>query len=73
MSIGLYEHFLSLMGELESNSFAEAEPAFQYIVTTTTPPPESLRDGAICLTLEPDSEEGLLFRRRFGSDQAHIN
>ena len=73
MSIGLYEHFLSLMGELESNSFAEAEPAFQYIVTTTTPPPESLRDGAICLTLEPDSEEGLLFRRRFGSGQTHMN
>lgn len=73
MSIGLYERFLSLVGELEGNSFADAEPSFQYIVTTTTPPPKGLPDEAICLTLEPDSEEGLLFRRRFGSGQAHMN
>lgn len=73
MSIGLYGHFLSLVGELEGNSFVDAEPSFQYIVTTTTPPPKGLPDEAICLTLEPNSEEGLLFRRRFGSGQAHMN
>lgn len=73
LSIGLYQHFLSLVDELEAKAYAGAQPAFQYIVTTTTPPPANLRDGAICLTLEPTSDEGLLFRRRFGSGQKLLN
>ena len=73
MSMGLYEHFLSLMGELEVEASAgNTQPPFQYIVTTTTPPPRNLRDGAVCLTLGPDSEEGLLFGRRFGSGQSEM-
>lgn len=73
LSIGLYQHFVSLVDELEAEAYSGTEPAFQYIVTTTTPPPENLRDEVIGLTLEPTSDDGLLFRRRFGSGQKRIN
>ncbi|MBB3228778.1 hypothetical protein FHW69_003420 [Luteibacter sp. Sphag1AF] len=72
MSIGLYENFFSLMNELEKNGFAGAEPPFQYIVTTTTPPPANLQDGVVRLELDPSSNEGLLFGRRFGAEQNSV-
>lgn len=72
MSVGLYENFLSLMGTLEKEEFAERTPPFQYIVTTTTPPPANLREDAVCLELDPSSAEGLLFGRRFGSEQQTV-
>ena len=73
MSIGLYENFLTLIDTLEREGFSGVEPPFQYIVTTTTPPPTSLREGAICLELDPSSSEGLLFHRRFGSEQVELH
>lgn len=72
MSAGLYEHFLLLVDALEFEVSTDSWPPFQYIVTTTTPPPRDLREGAVCLTLEPDSEDGLLFRRRFGGGQSEM-
>ena len=69
MSIGLYENFLSLMGVLEKEGFAGVEPPFQYIVTTTTPPPTDLQEGMVRLELDPTSNERLLFGRRFGVEQ----
>lgn len=73
MSMGLYEHFLLLMDQLDvETSAGNVQPPFQYIVTTTTPPPRDLRDGKVCLTLEPDLEDGLLFRRRFESGQSEM-
>lgn len=69
MSIGLYENFFSLMNELEKKAFAGEDPPFQYIVTTTTPPPADLQEGVVRLELDPSSNQGLLFGRRFGVEQ----
>jgi hypothetical protein len=64
MSTGLYENFLMLIAKLQQQQFAGDEPPFQYIVTTTTPPPSDLQDSPV-LILDPSSDEGLLFGRRF--------
>lgn len=69
MSIGLYENYFSLVSALEKEGFAGVEPPFQYIVTTTTPPPTDLQEGTVCLELDPSSNESLLFGRRFGVEQ----
>jgi hypothetical protein len=69
MSIGLYENFFSLVSALEREGFAGVEPPFQYIVTTTTPPPIDLQEEMVRLKLDPSSNECLLFGRRFGVDQ----
>lgn len=65
MRAGLYEAFLLLSERVEREAYGDSAP-FQYIVTTTTPPPESLRQLP-CLreTLDPSTDDGLLFRRRF--------
>lgn len=66
MSGGLYENFLSLIDALQREQYPSGELPFQYIVTTTTPPPAELQEGgAVCLTLDPSEEQGLLFCRRF--------
>lgn len=65
MSTGLYENFLSLITQLQKQRFTGGEPPFQYIVTTTTPPPSALQSASVCLILDPSSDEGLLFGRRF--------
>ena len=64
MSAGLYENFLRLIGELQ-NLYANHALPFQYIVTTTTPPPTQLQNDDVCLALDPSTEKGLLFCRRF--------
>lgn len=69
MSIGLYENFLALIGHLQETQYTGLELPFQYIVTTTTPPPAELQNGTVCLTLDPSSNEGLLFGRRFVGDR----
>lgn len=69
MSVGLYENFLALIGILQKTQYADLELPFQYVVTTTTPPPTELQNDAVCLTLDPSSDEGLLFGRRFVGDR----
>jgi hypothetical protein len=69
MSTGLYENFLSLIDALQKEQYLDGQLPFQYIVTTTTPPPADLQDDVVCLTLDPSSDEGLLFRRRFIGDR----
>lgn len=69
MSIGLYENFLALVDHLQKTQYADLELPFQYIVTTTTPPPTELQNDAVCLTLDPSFDEGLLFGRRFVGDR----
>lgn len=42
---------------------------FQFIVTTTSPPPEKVRaESYVVLELEPESDEKLLFRREFAPE-----
>lgn len=74
MSSWLYEKFLSLIDALQEEQYSNGELPFQYIVTTTTPPPVQLQNnGSVCLILDPSSDEGLLFCRRFvGERQAAL-
>jgi hypothetical protein len=60
MSPQLYGRFLKLVNEL-----CRAEPDLQVILTTTTPPPEPLRDPPTrILKLSHASDEDLLLKRR---------
>ena len=66
MSAGLYEGFLLLAERLQKAFASSATVPFQYIVTTTTPPPAELIDSEqVCLVLDPSFDDGLLFKRRF--------
>lgn len=65
MSPILYEKLLFLMLQIEQQAYSDEIP-YQYIVTTTSPPPESLKAlPYLRETLDPSTDDGLLFRRRF--------
>jgi hypothetical protein len=65
MEAVLYERIFTLALELE-RAYRDSPVAFQYIVTTTTPPPgEAARAPHVRLTLDARSEDGLLLRTRF--------
>jgi len=67
MSSGLYENFLLLVERIEREAYGDEAP-FQYIVTTTTPPPGLIqRQPYLRETLDPSTDEGLLFKQRFGA------
>lgn len=63
MSSGLYENYLLLAERLQRERYGE-HPPFQYIVTTTTPPPVFPVDGYMRLELDPSKDDGLLFKQR---------
>jgi hypothetical protein len=63
MSSGLYENYLLLVERLQTGCYGEHVP-FQYIVTTTTPPPVFRDGGYLRLELDPSTDDGLLFRQR---------
>ncbi|OAI03718.1 hypothetical protein A1353_14315 [Methylomonas methanica] len=72
MSPLLYEKLLSLVQHIEQKAYGTEAP-FQYIVTTTSPPPSPLRDMPFLReTLDPSTDDGLLFRRRFQSTPQNI-
>lgn len=65
MSERLYREFLLTAAEAAELLFADGAVPFQYIVTTTSAPPEALRTPRhIVLELLPGAEEYLLFKRR---------
>ncbi|WP_171695145.1 hypothetical protein [Methylomonas sp. ZR1] len=65
MSPVLYEKLLSLMLQIEQQAYSGEIP-YQYIVTTTSPPPAELRNAPFLReTLDPSTDDGLLFRKRF--------
>lgn len=65
MSERLYREFLLMMAEAEQQLGRDGSVPFQYIVTTTSPPPEQLRASPfLILELRPGAEDGLLFKRR---------
>ncbi|MDB5784166.1 hypothetical protein [Caballeronia mineralivorans] len=70
MSERLYREFLSTVADAAIElSFGQGTVPFQYVVTTTSPPPEALKtDAYLALVLQPGSDEGLLFRRRLGPE-----
>lgn len=60
MSPQIYDRFLKLVDEI-----CQAVPGLQVVLTTTTPPPEQLRDEpARILRLSRSCDDGLLLRRR---------
>jgi len=61
MEPSLYRPIFSLIKRIADH----APNAFQYIVTTTEPPPKDLMRGHLSLELDGSSDEGYLFRRRF--------
>lgn len=67
MSSGLYENFLLMIQRIELEAYGDEAP-FQYIVTTTTPPPSVIQHlPYLRETLDPSTDDGLLFRRRFNT------
>lgn len=69
MSSGLYKNFLLLVERIEREAYGDEAP-FQYIVTTTTPPPSLIQQlPYLRETLDPSTDEGFLFRRRFGRSE----
>jgi hypothetical protein len=61
----IYARLFSFAVGLEA-SFNGREPSFQYIVATTTPPPDSLpTEPYIRLRLDAREVDGLLLKRRF--------
>jgi len=64
MSERLYREFFLVASEAAEQLAREGDVPFQFIVTTTSPPPEEVQGEAyIVLELEPGSEENLLFKR----------
>jgi hypothetical protein len=63
MSESLYQRYLKVFYELDIAS-GDADPAFQYIVTTTSvPPPELQKSPYLRLELSSETENELLFKR----------
>lgn len=59
MEPSLYQPYFHFVAQLASSS----QDSFQYIVTTTEPPPESLQtEPPICLRLDGSSGDGSLYR-----------
>ncbi|MCG3138945.1 MAG: hypothetical protein HJJLKODD_02817 [Phycisphaerae bacterium] len=64
MEEAMYHRLFDLIARLEA-LFAKRSVSFQYIVTTTTPPPKSISEEPyVRLTLHARNDEGLLLRRK---------
>lgn len=73
MSEHIYHQLLNLLTEFEEYISKEQEPPFQYIVTTTSKPPERLcKKPYLVLELKPDDEKSMLFRKRFGGYERQV-
>jgi len=65
LELHIYHRLFEFILELE-RSFGKREPSFQYIVTTTTPPPKSLAIPPYTIaTLSSKKPNWLLLRRDF--------
>jgi len=65
MEPALYDRLFTLALDLE-RSYQGRPPSFQYILTTTSPPPvEVAEEPYTRLVLDARDPEGLLLRRRF--------
>lgn len=65
MSDVLYREFFLAAAEAAQQLGTNGAVPFQFIVTTTSPPPDELRNDAyVVLKLQPGAEESLLFKKR---------
>jgi hypothetical protein len=63
LGLRLYHGFISFVHGLEQRFLKTTECPFQYILTTTTPPPKTLRGSeSIRLQLDASKQEGLLLK-----------
>lgn len=64
MAADLYQKLFLLARELELSFGSSAKPSFQYIVTTTEPPPSDLQipPWRIEPVLDASTKEGRLFK-----------
>jgi len=71
MSINLYSDYLLQLATMEDQLTPDGcQAPFQYILTTTSPPPGRLQKKPFMrLKLDPYSDDTLLFRKRFGIEQ----
>lgn len=68
LGLRLYHSFIRFVAELEKAFTENKGCPFQYILTTTTPPPENvLKSDAIRLQLDAAKQDGLLFRTDLSS------
>ncbi|MCU7870686.1 MAG: hypothetical protein KZQ98_19515 [Candidatus Thiodiazotropha sp. (ex Lucinoma borealis)] len=74
MSIHLYSNYLLQLATMEDQLSPDGcLPPFQYILTTTSPPPNRLQKKQFMrLKLDPCSDDTLLFGKRFGLEQKTI-
>lgn len=64
MNASLYGHLFEAAKSLEDQHGGPDHAAFQYIITTTTPPPSHLANSPwICERLSSNTEDGLLFKK----------
>ena len=65
MSARLYREFFLVAAEAAEQFSNDGAVPFQFIVTTTSPPPEELTAAPyVILELAPGAEEALLFKRQ---------
>jgi chromosome segregation ATPase len=68
LGIRIYRSFLRFSASLQEH-FEEAERCpFQYFITTTTAPPEEMRDKYVKLQLNASDADGLLLRRNIAAE-----
>jgi hypothetical protein len=73
MGSHLYHDFLEIVREIETHLGYQGIPSFQYIVTTTSPPPRALQQAPyLRLTLKPGADDGLLFGRQFTHETSEL-
>jgi hypothetical protein len=73
MGAHLYRDFLEIVREIDEHFGRNGAPCFQYILTTTSPPPKPLQETPyLRLTLRPGSDDELLFRRQLTQQTAEL-
>jgi hypothetical protein len=64
LGLRLYRSYFRFVAQLETEFAASGGCPFQYIITTTTPPPGNILDDKhVVLQLDASEDNGLLFRR----------
>ena len=65
MHKGIYDNLFRFVRDLEGR-FAGRPPAFQYLITTTTPPPAEVGESPyVRQTLDASTAQGMLLRAEF--------
>lgn len=73
LGLRLYRGLIRVIAAIEAHFQTLESCPFQYILTTTTPPPEEMRtDGVVRLRLDAAHSDGLLFRRNVAVKDAGL-